>query len=163
MLTVRYKLSDSIINAITYKTFYIMWDQHLSRRVQNHSKYTGKPCKSFEKCLSNLRSSQSRVLNAFKAKKHRNCAFYYDTWKSDNGGQNSLGHLWNYTHTHTHTHTHTPIQCWNSGEIACTRFQHCRRGGGGRGRGWTSVEEFVWRVWKSATNVNLSQDFCPWL
>ena len=23
-----------------------------------------------------------------------------------------------------------PIQCWNSGEIACTRVQHCRRGKG---------------------------------
>ena len=54
-----------------------------------------------------------------------------------------------------------PIQCWNFGELACTRVQHCR--GGERGGGWTSVDEFVWCVCKSATNVNLSQDFCPWL
>ena len=35
-----------------------------------------------------------------------------------------------------------PIQCWNSGEIACTLVQHCRGRGGG-GRGWTSVDEFT--------------------
>ena len=29
------------------------------------------------------RCSRSRVLNAFKAKKHRNCAFFHGTWKSD--------------------------------------------------------------------------------
>ena len=34
---------------------------------------------------------------------------------------------------------------------------------GGGGRDWTSVDKFVWRLWKSAKNVNLSQDFCPWL
>jgi len=28
---------------------------------------------------------------------------------------------------------------------------------------WIHARLFVWRVWKSATSANLSQDFCPWL
>ena len=59
-------------------------------------KNTEKPDKNSKKYLFKLRCSHSRVLNAFRAKKHRDCAFFHETWKSDNGGQNSLGHLSNY-------------------------------------------------------------------
>ena len=109
---------------------------------------------------TNKKIQKSRVLNAFRAKKHRNCAF---SMRRKN--QTMVDKIpWDtcvialiFCVFKTEFYKSTvfrlkllcfplppplpPIQCWNSGEIACTLVQHCR-GGGGRGRGWTSVDEF---------------------
>ena len=96
---------------------------------------------------------------------------------NNKGGQNYLGHLhhcmnylcfkngvWKSTvilfkicFCYPPSH---PIQCWNSGEMSNIVGGV---GGGAEQVYWKHAWLFVWRVWKSATSANLSQDFCPWL